>query len=236
MVVPNTKAEVAASQPQPIQWVERVRQYFTVEIPKSYTKRPRQLVDKSFDLDWSKPEKKDPSSSSESLPPPLSSKRKSNHLSAQSKKVAPRKLAVNEQKVWTSPIVSASPSRFFKSNSHGKLWASVSKRTLVDEGTLHSKDFKHSGIEELLGKKNMLGTVSKMPSFVPQIVLEFYMNLSKNTGDPASPNFKKRLCKDTHLNSPLASSIIFGNVLTSQRMRWRYPRLIQRSQSSQEGM
>ena len=35
----------------------------------------------------------------------------------------------------------------------------------------------------------MLGTVSKLPPFVPHFVLEFYVNLSKDIGDPSNPNF-----------------------------------------------
>ena len=65
----------------------------------------------------------------------------------------------------------------------------VTKRTLVEEQTLHAKDFKGSRIVELLEETNMLGTVSKMPPFVPHIVLEFYVNLSKDMGDPSSLNF-----------------------------------------------
>ena len=38
---------------------------------------------------------------------------------------------------------------------------------------------------------NLLGTMSNLPPFMPQIVLKFYVNLSKNMEDPSSPNFQK---------------------------------------------
>ena len=103
---------------------------------------------------------------------------------AQSKRQAAKKL-----KLWTPTKVYACLSIFFKSAAHAKLWDSITKRTLVEEGILHAKDFKGSGIEELLGKTNLLSTVSKLPPFVSQIMLEFYVNLSKDMGDPSNPNF-----------------------------------------------
>ena len=54
-----------------------------------------------------------------------------------------------------------------------------------------AKDFESSEIEKLLKQTNLLGTMSNLPPFMPQIVLEFYVNLSKNMGDPSSPNFQK---------------------------------------------
>ena len=77
------------------------------------------------------------------------------------------KPTAKKQKVQTSPKVSASPSIFFKFLSHAKLWASVSKRTLVSERPLHSKNFERYEIVELLGETHLLDTVSKMPPFVP---------------------------------------------------------------------
>ena len=50
--------------------------------------------------------------------------------------------------------------------------------------TLHAKDFEGSVIEELLGETNLLSIVLKLPPFVHQIVLEFYVNLSKDMGNP----------------------------------------------------
>ena len=60
----------------------------------------------------------------------------------------------------------------------------------MGERTFHTKDFEHFEIEDLLGEKNLLGTVSKLPHFMPQIVHELYVNLSKDIGEPASPNFQ----------------------------------------------
>ena len=59
----------------------------------------------------------------------------------------------------------------------------------MSERTLHSKDFAISGIVELLGETNLLGTISKLPPFVLQIILEFYVNLFKDMGNPVSLNF-----------------------------------------------
>ena len=61
----------------------------------------------------------------------------------------------------------------------------------MGELTLHSKDFECSRIVELLGKTNLLDFVSKLLPFMTEIVLEFYMNLSKDIGDPASMNFQR---------------------------------------------
>ena len=63
----------------------------------------------------------------------------------------------------------------------------------MDERTLHSKDFEHSKIEKLLRETNLLGTLSKLPPFVPQIVMELYVNLSKDMRDLASPNFQRTI-------------------------------------------
>ena len=65
------------------------------------------------------------------------------------------------------------------------------KRTNIGERTLHAKDFEGSRIKELLWETNLSSTVSKLPPFVSQIVLEFYVNLSKDMGDPSSSNFRK---------------------------------------------
>ena len=73
-------------------------------------------------------------------------------------------------KVLPKTKISASPYIHFKSTSHAKLWDSMRKRTLVRELTLHAKDFEGSRIEELLGETNLLGTVSKLPPFVHQIL------------------------------------------------------------------
>ena len=43
---------------------------------------------------------------------------------------------------------------------------------------------------------NLLGTISKLPPFVSQIILEFYVNLSKDMGNLASPNFQRQRCED----------------------------------------
>ena len=61
----------------------------------------------------------------------------------------------------------------------------------MSERTLHSKDFAIFGIVELLGETNLLGTVSKLPPFVLQIILKFYVNLSKDMGNVVSLNFQK---------------------------------------------
>ena len=61
----------------------------------------------------------------------------------------------------------------------------------MSEHSLHSKDFAQSGIMELLGEMNLLGFVSKLRPFVTQIVLEFYVNLSKDMEYPANPNFQR---------------------------------------------
>ena len=58
------------------------------------------------------------------------------------------------------------------------------KRTNIGERTLHAKDFEGSRIKELLGETHLLSIVSKLPPFVSQIMLEFYVNLSKDMGDP----------------------------------------------------
>ena len=76
-----------------------------------------------------------------------------------------------------------------------KLWAFVSKRTLAKEHTLHSKDFAKSRIVELLGETNPHGTVSKLPPFVSRIILEFYVNLSKDIRNPARLNFQKTIVR-----------------------------------------
>ena len=49
----------------------------------------------------------------------------------------------------------------------------------MSERTLHSKDFEHSEIEHILGKL----------VFDFQIVLEFYINFSRDMGDLAIQNF-----------------------------------------------
>ena len=48
---------------------------------------------------------------------------------------------------------------------------------------------------ELLGVTNLSGTVSKLPSFVPQIGLKFYVNLLKDMGKPSSPTFQKAIVR-----------------------------------------
>ena len=108
----------------------------------------------------------DPSSSFESLSMLSPSIRKSTRFSTQSKKAAQKKPTIKNQKVWTSPTVSAFLSVFFKSSSYAKLWASVSKRTLVGEPTFLTKDFEHSGILELLGETNLIGFLLKPHPFV----------------------------------------------------------------------
>ena len=110
---------------------------------------------------------------------------------AHAKKVAIKKPIAKKQRVQLSPKVNATPSIFFKFAWHVKLWASISKRTLLSERTLHSKDFTISEIVELLGETNLLGTISKLPPFVLQIILEFYVNLFKDMGNPVSLNFQK---------------------------------------------
>ena len=90
---------------------------------------------------------------------PPSSTRKSICMSTHSKKAISKKPVSKKLKVRTIIKVSASPSIFFKSASHAKLWDSVTKRTLVGERTLHAKDFKGSGIEELLQETNLLSTI-----------------------------------------------------------------------------
>ena len=77
------------------------------------------------------------------------------------------------------------------------------KEDLVRELTLHAKDFKGSGIEELLGETNLLSIVSKFHPFVPQIFLEFYVNLSKDTGHLVQI-FRRQLCGDIGSSSLLA--------------------------------
>ena len=124
-----------------------------------------------------------------SKPPP--STRKSTRLCTQSKKPQSKRPVTNKLKVQTLIKVSACPSIFFKSAAHDKLWVSMKKRTLVGERTLHAKDFEGSRIEELLMETNLLRAMSKLPPFVSQIVLEFYVNLSEDMGDPSSSNFQK---------------------------------------------
>ena len=75
------------------------------------------------------------------------------------------------------------------------LWHSVLNITLVSKCTLHPQDFALARTKELLGETNLLGSVSKLPPFVTQIVLGFYVNLSKDIGDPASLNFQKTLVR-----------------------------------------
>ena len=54
----------------------------------------------------------------------------------------------------------------------------------MGERNLHSKDFEHFKIMELLGETNLLCYVSKFPHFVTRIILKFYVSLSKDNGDP----------------------------------------------------
>ena len=65
----------------------------------------------------------------------------------------------------------------------------------MSERTLHAKDFEHSMIVELLKETSLLNTLSKLPTFVLQIVIEFYVNLSKDMGNPASPNFQRMIVR-----------------------------------------
>ena len=54
----------------------------------------------------------------------------------------------------------------------------------MGERTLHSKDFEHFKIMELLGETNLLCYVSKLPHFVTRIILKFYVRLYKDIRDP----------------------------------------------------
>ena len=65
----------------------------------------------------------------------------------------------------------------------------------MSERTLHGKEFEHSGIAEFLDETNLLDIVSKLHPFVAHIVLEFYVNLSKDMGNPASPNFQQTIVR-----------------------------------------
>ena len=63
----------------------------------------------------------------------------------------------------------------------------------MSERTFHTKDFECSGIVELLRETNLLDIVSKLLPFVSQIVLEFYVNLSKDMRNLANPNFQRKI-------------------------------------------
>ena len=48
---------------------------------------------------------------------------------------------------------------------------------------------------ELLKETNLLNTMSKLLHFVLQIIIEFYVNLSKDMGNLASPNFQRMIVR-----------------------------------------
>ena len=84
IMVPRTEFEITKDdQPVPFQFIKRNT---TIEITISQSKRPQRLIDESSNLDWPDLEKKDSSSPSQSLFPPLTSNIRSTRLSIQSKK------------------------------------------------------------------------------------------------------------------------------------------------------
>ena len=58
-----------------------------------------------------------------------------------------------------------------------------------------AKTMPNFEIVELLGETNLLGTALKLPTFMSQIILEFYVNLSKDMGNQTSPNFQKMMVR-----------------------------------------
>ena len=48
---------------------------------------------------------------------------------------------------------------------------------------------------------NLLETMHKLGSFGTPIIMEFYANLSKDIGDPATSSFGKTMFKDLSSNS-----------------------------------
>lgn len=67
---------------------------------------------------------------------------------------------------------------FFKSSLHQSLWDCVTSWTFLREITLLPEKANHISIIDLLHDVGLAKTVLNVPSFVKQVVIEFYCNLS----------------------------------------------------------
>ena len=56
---------------------------------------------------------------------------------------------------------------------------------------MHTDEFKEIGVFELIKNQDFLGTVTKVKSFVKNIIFEFYANSVAEIDDPASKVFHK---------------------------------------------
>ena len=78
------------------------------------------------------------------------------------------------------------------------------ERALIKERVLHPKDFWPIGIIALLEEVNLLASFQTLGPFVKHIVLDFYVNLWKGTGDPTILDFQKVLVWGQHFDFSLS--------------------------------
>lgn len=78
---------------------------------------------------------------------------------------------------FESDVVCPGP-LFFRSELHMNLWDCVTGRTFLREHSLHPDKANHACIVSLLREIGLIKSVLTVPSFVIQVVIEFYCNLS----------------------------------------------------------
>lgn len=89
---------------------------------------------------------------------------------------------------------------FFKSEKHISLWSVVCGRTFIRENYLHLEKANHLGINDHLHEMNMSKSVLNLPTFVKQLILEFYCNLSLDNTVKNSTHFHKSFIWGMHIN------------------------------------
>lgn len=84
------------------------------------------------------------------------------------------------------PSTGMFPPDTFKSDAHHKLWSTVLHRIFYSERLIRPRSVKGLQILELLAEVGLTKTSLALPSFVKQVVLEFFCNLSKDISEPTA--------------------------------------------------
>lgn len=111
------------------------------------------------------------------------------------------------------PSQSLPRSSVFRSSLHQDLWPFVCARSFRREHTLVPAKVKHLGIVDVLKDLGILNTVLNVPSFVKNVVLEFYCNLSTEINDIKSEHFHQTFVRGGFVNfSPQVINEFVGSV------------------------
>lgn len=94
------------------------------------------------------------------------------------------------------------------------MWSALCGRTFIRENSLHPEKANHIGILDLLRETNLSKTVLNVPTFVKQMVLEFYCNLSVDISVKSSPHYHRTFIRGMLIDfSPDVINNFLGFVL-----------------------